>query len=159
MATLILVLALSLPFDSALACLAQDRQDPPRAGVAAWDTVAPGGDLTQRGAWKRLKAAPPLKATRSSPTARSWPSPGNRERGSRSTRFDPDADLSLPAFPTGAGALEKVVLAEVGRGGAVVELSWKNASVRFRIPKGELFVESQAITGDAPLRIDCPGAT
>ncbi len=57
----------------------------------------------------------------------------------------------------GGGPLERIVLAESGRGGAVLELSWKGASARFRIGKGEPFVESQSLTGDAPLRIDCPG--
>jgi hypothetical protein len=57
----------------------------------------------------------------------------------------------------GGGALEGITLAESGRGGAVVELAWKGASARFRIGKGEPFVESQSLTGDAPLRIDCAG--
>jgi hypothetical protein len=53
--------------------------------------------------------------------------------------------------------LEKLDLMDAGRGGAVLELSWKGASARFRIPKGETFVETQALSGDAPLRIECPG--
>lgn len=57
----------------------------------------------------------------------------------------------------GAGPTESITLVESGRGGAVVELAWKDASARFRIGKGEPFVESQSLSGDAPLRIDCPG--
>src|SRR6185295_7866388 len=57
----------------------------------------------------------------------------------------------------GSGSLERIALTESGRGGAVVELAWKDASARFRIGKGEPFVESQSLGGDAPLRIDCPG--
>jgi len=145
MATLILVLALSL-------------QDPPRAGVAAWDTVTPAGDLMQRGAWKALEGG-------ASPQGDAVLTNGKilavaRKQGEGLEIYSLRSGTPIyrsRLSPTGAGALEKVVLAEVGRGGAVVELSWKNASVRFRIPKGELFVESQAITGDAPLRIDCSG--
>src|SRR5207245_189666 len=50
-----------------------------------------------------------------------------------------------------------ISLTEFGRGGAVVEIAWKDASARFRLGKGEPFVESQSLAGDAPLRIDCPG--
>ena len=39
MASLVILLALAL-------------QDAPKAAVAAWDTVAPASDLTQRSAWK-----------------------------------------------------------------------------------------------------------
>src|SRR4029453_2248082 len=60
-------------------------------------------------------------------------------------------------LPAGAGTIEKIALPEIGRGAAAVELSWKNSAVRFRLPKGELFVESQALGGDAPLRIECAG--
>src|SRR5579862_4107556 len=57
----------------------------------------------------------------------------------------------------GGGPIERVFLAESGRGGAVVEIAWKDASARFRIGKGQPFVESEPLSGDAPLRIDCPG--
>jgi len=56
-----------------------------------------------------------------------------------------------------SGPLEKIELTEVGRGAAVLEISWKGASARFRLPKGERFVETQGLSGDVPLRIDCPG--
>ncbi len=57
----------------------------------------------------------------------------------------------------GGGPVRRVFLAESGRGGAVVEIAWKDASARFRIAKGQPFVESESLGGDAPLRIDCPG--
>ena len=60
-------------------------------------------------------------------------------------------------LPTVGGSIEKIALPEIGRGAAVAELSWKGSTIRFRLPKGELFVESQALGGDAALRIECAG--
>ncbi len=57
----------------------------------------------------------------------------------------------------GGGPMTAVSLAESGRGGAVIEVAWKDASARFRLGKGQPFVESESLSGDAPLRIDCPG--
>jgi hypothetical protein len=139
MATLILVLALS-------------------AQVGAWDTVEPAADLSQRSGWKALEAG-------ASPQGDLVVTNGKilgvaRKQGSGleiySLRSGKPIYRSRLA-PPGAAPVEKMVLSEVGRGAAAVEISWKNTAVRFRIPKGELFVESQALAGDAPLRIDCAG--
>lgn len=70
---------------------------------------------------------------------------------------NPTATLYRARLQRGSGALESIHLIESGRGGAVVELTWKDAVARFRIGKGEPFVESQSVKGEAPLRIDCPG--
>src|SRR6266853_1777297 len=38
-----------------------------------------------------------------------------------------------------------------------VTISWKGSSAKFRLANRDQFVEAQAFSGDAPLRIDCPG--
>ena len=59
------------------------------------------------------------------------------------------ATLSLGA------SIERAAVVENGRGGATLEVGWKGAVARFRLKKGEMFVESTAVEGDAPLRIAC----
>src|SRR5688572_33255456 len=121
MAALILVLALSL-------------QDAPRVGVAAWDTVTPAADLTQRSGWKALEGG-------ASPQGDAVVTNGRilavaRKQGAGLEIYSLRSGTPIyrsRLLPVGAGPMEKVVLAEVGRGGAAVEVSWKNASIRFRI--------------------------
>jgi hypothetical protein len=150
MATLLAVLASALL-----------TQDGPRAGIAAWDT---GTESAQRlaspepaSSWKKADAA-------ASPKGDLVVTNGKlmavaRKQGSglelyslRSGKPIYRSTLQLASTP-----LLEIELSEVGRGQAVVGLAWKGASARFRLPKGELFVEAHAVTGDAPLRIDCPG--
>ena len=53
-------------------------------------------------------------------------------------------------------AIERIAVTESGRAAATLEVAWKGASAaKFRLKKGELFIESQAIAGDAPLRVEC----
>ncbi len=50
-------------------------------------------------------------------------------------------------------SIEKAAVVESGRGGATLELGWKGAVSRFRLKKGESFVESTAVEGELPLRV------
>jgi hypothetical protein len=60
------------------------------------------------------------------------------------------------ALSTG-GAIERVAVSEVGRGAAALDVAWKGAgAARFRLKKGESFVESTSVAGEAPLRVACP---
>jgi hypothetical protein len=139
-------------------------QDAPRAGVAAWDTgtseAAPVGTegLLQKKGWKTLEsgASPQgdLVITNGKISAVA------RKQGTGLEIYSHRSGRPIQRtrlHPAGAGAVEKISLVEVGRGGATIELTWKNAAVRFRLPKGELFVESQSLNGDARLGIECAG--
>jgi len=136
-------------------------QDAPRAGVAAWDTGAESAQpltldsAAANPAWKKAEAAPKgdlvLTNGRLLAVARKQGS-GLELYSLRSGKPIYRSRLQLASTP-----VEKIDLVEAGRGGAVVELSWKGASARFRLPKGESFVEAQELSGDAPLRIDCSG--
>ena len=150
MASLILLLAL--------------LQDPPRAGIAAWDTgtsaVEPlaADAIAKKSGWKTLEsgAAPQGDAVLSNGKILAVA----RKQGSGLELYSLRSGTPIyrsRLLPAGAGPIEKIALPEIGRGAAAMELGWKNGSVRFRLPKGELFVESQALSGDAPLRIECHG--
>ena len=158
MASLALLLAASLL-----------AQDPPRAGVAAWDTCNPSAQpLTSEhvhsgpnqkgvGNWVRAEAGASLQGdlvvTNGKLTAVARKNGSGLELYSlRSGKPIHRTTLQLAQEP-----VESIHLTEAGRGGAVVEIAWKGASARFRLPKGEHFVETQALSGEAPLRIDCPG--
>ena len=59
--------------------------------------------------------------------------------------------LLSPATP-----IERVALAENGRSAVALEIVSKTGTARFRLKKGDLFVEAQALAGAAPLRVECP---
>jgi len=150
-----------------LAASGVEAQETPRAGVAAWDTGKPSLEplaaeaLDQKAGWTKIDG--PLK-------------PGDlkgdlavtngrllgvaRQKGSGLELYSLKSGKPIyrsRLLPATGGTLESLALTELGRGAAVVELGWKGASAKFRLPKGETFVESQALAGDATLRIDCPG--
>jgi len=51
---------------------------------------------------------------------------------------------------------EHIALTENSRGAVAMEVTSKAGAARFRLKKGELFVESQAVSGAPRLRIECP---
>lgn len=52
--------------------------------------------------------------------------------------------------------IERIALTDNSRAAAGIEIATKTGAARFRVKKGDLFVETQAISGDAPLRVECP---
>jgi hypothetical protein len=56
----------------------------------------------------------------------------------------------------GAG-IDKVALTENARAAVGLEITSKSGAARFRLKKGDLFIEAQALAGDQILRVDCPG--
>lgn len=157
----------SLALFSLIAVTGADAQDAPRAGVAAWDTGTPsaaplGGEaLEQRGGWKKLEGPVPagelrgdLVVTNGRLLAVVRPKGGGIELYSLKSGKPIFRSTLLPAP---AGPIESIALPDLGRGAAVMEIGWKGASARFRLPRGETFVESESLGGDAALRIACPG--
>lgn len=53
-------------------------------------------------------------------------------------------------------ALERIELTQNGRAALGLQVSSKSGTVRFRLKKGDLFVEAQSLAGAAPLRVECP---
>jgi hypothetical protein len=51
---------------------------------------------------------------------------------------------------------EQVTLAEYSRAAVGLEVASKAGAVRFRLKRGALFVESQAVSGEGTLRVECP---
>lgn len=53
-------------------------------------------------------------------------------------------------------ALERIALTENSRTALGLEVSSKSGTVRFRLKKGDLFVEAQSVSGTPSLRLECP---
>jgi hypothetical protein len=51
--------------------------------------------------------------------------------------------------------VDRIALAENSRAAVAIEVSSKSGTARFRLKKGDLFIETQAISGAATLRIEC----
>src|SRR5262245_46718165 len=115
-------------------------QDAPRAGVAAWDTGSSATEplsadaLGKRSAWKTLESG-------ASPQGDVVLTNGKilavaRKQGTGLEIYSLRTGSAIyrsRLLPAGNGTLEKISLPEIGRGGASIELTWKNASVRFRL--------------------------
>jgi hypothetical protein len=52
--------------------------------------------------------------------------------------------------------IDRIALAENSRAAVAFELTSKSGAGRFRLKKGDLFVEAQAVSGATTLRVECP---
>jgi hypothetical protein len=59
--------------------------------------------------------------------------------------------LLAPATP-----IERIALTDNTRAAAGIEIATKSGTTRFRLKKGDLFIEAVSVAGGAPLRIECP---
>src|SRR5262249_35182273 len=139
-----------------LTTLSAEAQDTPRSGLVAWDTGTPLSEplsIEAKAGWTKAEPGAPkgdlllangriLAVARKSGT-------GLELYSLKSGKPVYRARLQ----PASGGPLETRTVTEAGRGAVVIELGWKGASSRFRIPRGETFVESEALGGEA-LRID-----
>jgi hypothetical protein len=143
--------------------LGAEAQDTPRAAITAWDTgvesaqpLAPEG-VEPNSAWKPAEAGAAIKGDLAVSNGRLLAVARKQGSGLELYSLRSGKPVYRSRLLLASGAMEKIQLTEIGRGAAALEVSWKGASARFRLPKGELFVESQLLTGDAPLRLECPG--
>jgi len=144
-----------------------EAQDSPRAGVAAWDSGAASAAplsadaLEQKVGWRKLDAA--AKATELQ--GDTIVTNGRllavvRRKGTGVELYSLRSGKPIyrsTLLPASGGSIEGVALSDLGRGAAVLEVAWKGAAARFRLSRGDLFVESEALSGEETLRIECPG--
>src|SRR5579859_1008865 len=144
-----------------------EAQDAPRAGIAAWDTgIACPSPLVaealgQKAGWKKLDGpAKPGDFKGDAVVTNGRLLAIVRQKGSGVELYSLASGKPVyrsTLLPASGGTVDGISLPEVGRGAAVLEIFWTGASARFRIPRGEMFVESEALSGDTALRIECPG--
>src|SRR5437773_2460242 len=117
-------------------------QDAPRAGIAAWDT---GGESAQPlkldtiepgSAWKRAEAGVPIKGDLIISNGRLLAAARKQGAGLELYSLRSGKPIYRSTLQLAPTRIEQIELTEAGRGAAVVEISWKGASARFRLPKG-----------------------
>src|SRR5687768_8358292 len=131
---------------SLLILLALAVQDAPRAGIAAWDTGTESAqrlalDTVPNPAWRKTDAGASLQGDLVITNGRLLAVARRQGAGLELYSLRSGKPLYRSTLQLAPNPLEKIALTEAGRGAAVVELSWKGASARFRLPKGEHFVE------------------
>jgi hypothetical protein len=143
----------------AATCFAQDATRP---AVGAWDTGTASADplsadaLGARAGWKAAVEGAAVQGDAVITNGRLVAVA--RKRGTGVELYS--LGFGKPVFrgrllAAGASAIEKISVSESGRAAAAIEVAWKGAgAARFRLKKGDLFIESQSIAGDAPLRVE-----
>src|SRR5207249_1092020 len=58
-------------------------------------------------------------------------------------------------LPTPGADLDRITLTENSSAAVGLEVASKSGTAQFRLKRGERFVESQALSGDATLRVEC----
>jgi hypothetical protein len=135
-----------------LGLLLSPPQDPPAFGV--WDTLRTPAGSGDRSGWTRLSAVAPLQGDAVVTTGRVT---AVFRRNGRGVELHSPSALRATLLPVGGGAVERIALVEVTRTMAVVEVGWKSAALRFRLRRGDVSVEAEALTAGASLRVECPG--
>lgn len=124
-----------------------------RTGFSVWDTATPLEGAPQAPAsWKKMAPGQrefegDLVVTNGRITAVA------RKKGAGLEVY---AGTNLRAKLGLSSPLERIALVENTRASAVVEIAWKGGAARFRLKRGDAFVECERAAGDLPLRIECP---
>jgi hypothetical protein len=144
----------------------QGTEKPARAALAAWDTgkfstepLTPEA-VEQKSGWKPLESSETTAAF----TGDAVISNGRllvvaRKQGTGVDLFS--LGSGKPIFRTrlllspGAG-LDRITLTENSRAAVGLEMASKAGIARLRLKKGDHFVELQAMSGEATLRVECP---
>src|SRR5204863_8491778 len=108
-------------------------------------------------AWKRAEAGTPLVGDLFLTNGRLLAVARKRGTGLELYSCHSGRPIYRATLQAGSGTMEKIELSEIGRSAGAVTISWKDSSAKFRLANRDQFVEAQAFSGDAPLRIDCPG--
>jgi hypothetical protein len=144
---------------------AQDAKEPARSGLAAWDTGKSSAEpltaaaVAQKIGWK------PIVGDQSSFQGDAAIGNGRvltvaRKQGSGLELYS--LGLGKPVLRARvllppAAILERIALTENGRAALALQVSSQSGTARFRLKKGDPFVEVQSLAGAAPLRLECPG--
>jgi hypothetical protein len=145
---------------------AQEPPQRPRAALAAWDTGKPAAEplapeaVEQKSGWKAIANGETADSFQGDAVITN----GRllavaRKQGTGVELYSLGA--GKPVLRTrlllapGAGS-DRVALTENSRAAVGLEVASTVGAARFRLKKGELFLEAQAQSGDATLRIECP---
>jgi hypothetical protein len=160
---LAVVFTLAAGHGSAVAQVAAER---PRPALAVWDTGKSSPELLTPEAielktgWKPIAAGETASAFQGDAVITN----GRllavaRKQGTGLELYSLGAGkpiLRARLLLTPSAGIDRIALAENSRAAVGLEIGSKSGTARFRVKKGELFVESQAVSGAATLRVECP---
>jgi hypothetical protein len=144
----------------------QETKDPPRTALAAWDTAKsatePLADQTvqDKNGWKPIAADETPNAFQGDAAiANGRVLALARKHGNGVELYSlgqgkPIFRARLLLAP--GTSIEQIALTENSRVALSLEVLTKSGAARFRLKKGDLFVEVQSLAGNAPLRVECP---
>ncbi len=154
----------------------QETAGRPRAALAVWDTVKSSAKplapevVEGKGGWKSVAGSETAIAFQGDAVITNGPLLAvARRRGTGVELYSLGSGkpvyrarlLVVPALagkeePPKGGTTSGIALTENSRAAVGLEVTSKSGAARFRLKKGELFVEVQADSGEAPLRVECP---
>ncbi len=145
---------------------AQETAQRPRSALAVWDTdqasarALASEAVQQKSGWKLLPGGETATAFHGDAVI----SNGHllaivRKQGTGVELYS--VGLAEPVFRarlvlTPGAATERVSLTENSRAAIALEVASKSGTARFRLKKGDPFVEAQAVSGAPALRVECP---
>jgi hypothetical protein len=144
----------------------QEAAQPTRAGLSAWDTGKSSVDVLtseaveQKSGWKPIANSETTNAFQGDAAITN----GRvlavaRKQGAGVELYS--LGLGKPIFRarlllSPEASIERIALTENSRTALGLEVASKAGTARFRLKKGELFVEVQAVSGEPTLRVECP---
>ena len=145
---------------------AQGTAEPARAALAVWDTGTASAEalaseaVEHKNGWKRIQSGETVNGFQGDAVVNN----GRllavaRQHGSGIELYA--LGLGKPALRARlllapGAASDRIALTENGRAAVGLEMASKSGVARFRLKRGELFVESQVVSGEATLRVECP---
>jgi hypothetical protein len=148
----------------ACAIFAQGTADSARPTLAAWDTVTSSSDpltsetIEHKNKWKQM-AGNETSLQGDAVITNGRLLAIARKQGTGVELYS--LGTGKPVFRSRlilspAAAVERIALTENSRGAVAVEITSKSGTARFRLKKGDLFIETQALSGAGTLRLECP---
>jgi hypothetical protein len=145
---------------------AQGAQEPPRAGLAVWDTGTPSEDLLApatveaRSGWKSIpggETTPHFQGDAVMSNGRVLAVA--RKRGTGLELYSLGSGKPIyraRLFLASGGGNDRFELIENSRAALGLEVASRAGGARFRLKRGERFVEAQAVAGEPTLRVESP---
>src|SRR6266478_3285321 len=138
----------------------------PRAALSVWDTGTSSGELLAPGVLEKKNGWKPIA---SSEVGFAFQGDAVIANG-RLLAVARREGIGVELYSLGSGkpvfrarlalvpgqGLDSVALTENTRSAVGLDVTSKSGTVHFRLKKGEHFLESQALSGEAPLRVECP---
>jgi hypothetical protein len=143
---------------------APEAGPPARTALAAWDIAASSADpltseaIEKKNAWKEITGnGTAIQGDAAITNGRLLAIARKQGTGLELYSLGTGKPVFRARLLLSPGAkISRIALAEHSRGAVALEVTTESGTARFRLKKGDLFVEAQARSGAATLRVECP---